>query len=614
MPILLMLVLYWPGLSSWFQKDDFAWLGLRALVHGPRDLSWALFTPLAQGTIRTLSERIVYLSFTSVFGLHALPFRCLAFATCAAAIVMLRSVATKLTGSPEAGFWAAIVWTLNAAIAIPLAWGAVYYELLWPFWLLLSFWLLLRYVETGEQRFFIAQCVTFVLGFFVLETNVVYPAIAAAYAVASPQARARGLLKKIVPLFAISLIYAIVHIFFAPLPANGPYTLHWDLRVFQTLTTYWGWALGPGQGRLIDIRSTLIRSSLVWILTAGLFASLFRHDRDPPRDRQMLALFFPAWFLIALAPLLPLRDHLSPEYLTAPFLGLAMWAGWAIVSGWRANLLGKIAAVSLVTIYAAISVPVGQAHVRSFHDRSQRIRSFVLSVVDAARERPAEMVLLQGLSTELFNDAVYDHAFRLYGIDNLYAVPENRPSIAAPSYFIGTDSFFMNSVVAHKAVRQHRAVVFDVSTGTARNVTGDYARSIKVDEIATRVELGSDLYADQLGEGWGGKDDGFRWMGKRATVNLAGPAHAAERLYLTGYAPAAVVKDGPVSLQVSIDGIVLSTVLVRDADADFAFNFEVPARFVGMSKVEVTVEVDRTFTLPPNPRVLGLAFVSFEIR
>ena len=60
---------------------------------------------------------------------------------------MLRSVATKLTGSREAGFWAAIVWTVNSALAIPLAWGAVYYELLWPFWLLLTFWLLLRYVD-----------------------------------------------------------------------------------------------------------------------------------------------------------------------------------------------------------------------------------------------------------------------------------------------------------------------------------------------------------------------------------------------------------------------------------------------------------------------------------
>jgi hypothetical protein len=291
-----------------------------------------------------------------------------------------------------------------------------------------------------------------------------------------------------------------------------------------------------------------------------------------------------------------------------------MWAGWAIVSGWRANWFGKIAVVCLFTIYAGISLRLGQTHVRSFHDGSQRIRNFVLSVVDAARAHPGNAIFLEGVSTELFNDAIYDHAFPLYGIDNLYVVPENRSAIATPSYFIGTDSFFVNSVVAHKAVRQHRAMVFDVSTGTARDVTGDYAKSVKVDEIATRVELGSDLSADQLGEGWGRKEYGFRWMGKHATVTLAGPTRAAERLYVTGYAPAAAVKDGPVSLQVFIDGSPLSTVRVRNADADFAFDFEVPARFVGTSKIEVAVEVDRTFTVPTNPRVFGLVFVSFEIR
>jgi hypothetical protein len=291
-----------------------------------------------------------------------------------------------------------------------------------------------------------------------------------------------------------------------------------------------------------------------------------------------------------------------------------MWAGWAIVSGWRASLLGKIAVVSLLTVYAVISIPLGHAHVRSFHDRSLRVRDFVLSVVDASRAQHGTAVFLEGVNTELFNDALYDHAFLPYGIDNVHLVPENRSAIAPPPYFTGLDLFFVNPVVAHKAVRQHRAMVLDVSTGTARNATGDYAKSVKVDAVATRVDAGNELYADQLGEGWDRIEHGFRWMGKRATVTLAGPTDAAQRLYVTGYAPAAVVKDGPVSLQVSIDGVVLSTVPVRTADDDFAFDFEVPARFLGAPKIELAVEVDRTFTAPGDPRVFGLVFGTFEIR
>jgi hypothetical protein len=482
---LLMLALYWRGLIAWFQKDDFAWLGLRQLVHSPHDLSWALFAPLAQGTIRTLSDRAVFLSFTSLFGLHALPFRILAFVTCAAAIAMLSAVATRLSGSRAVGFWSAIVWTLNCAIAVPMAWSAEYDELAWPLCSLVTFWLLLRYVETGERRFYIAQCATFVLGFFVLELNVVYPAIAAAFAIAAPQARKRpGLLKEISPLFAISLIYTIVHFWFAPLPSSGPYKLHWDARLYPTLLTYWSWALGPGHGRLIGVRSTFIRSSMVWALTLGLFGFLIRPffvdkaHRTPP-DRQIAAtffpMFFPAWFLTVLAPLLPLRDHVSPEYLAAPTLGLAMWAGWAIVSGWRANWLSRTTVVLLLVIYAGFSIAVGQAMVRSFYDRSQRIRTFVLSVAALARAQPSRVVLLEGLDAELFNDAVYDRPFRLYGIDELYVVPENRPSIAVDRYFAAVDPFFASPEQVLQVLRENRALVIDVRSGSARDATGEYA-------------------------------------------------------------------------------------------------------------------------------------------
>ncbi len=478
---LLMLALYWRGLIAWFQKDDFAWLGLRQLVHGPHDLLGALFAPLAQGTIRTLSDRAVFLSFTSMFGSHALPFRILAFVTCAAAIAMLSAVATKLSGSRAIGFWSAIVWTLNCAIAVPMAWSAEYDELAWPLCLLVTFWLLLRYVETGERRFYVAQCATFILGFFLLELNVVYPAIAAAFALTAPQARKRqGLLKEILPLFAISLIYTIVHLHFAPLPASGPYQLHWDARLYPTLVTYWSWALGPGHGRLIGIRSTFIRSSTVWMLTLGLFGFLIRQVfvgkacRTSP-DRQVAATFFPAWFLIVLAPLLPLRDHVSPEYLAAPTLGLAMWGGWAIASGWRANWWSRTTVVLLLVIYAGFSIAVGQAMVGSFYDRSQRIRTFVLSVAALARTQPSKIVLLEGLDTELFNDAVYDRPFRLYGIDELYVVPENRPSIAVDRYFAAVDPFFASPAQILQTLRENGVLVIDVSTGAARDATAEYA-------------------------------------------------------------------------------------------------------------------------------------------
>ncbi len=222
-----------------------------------------------------------------------------------------------------------------------MAWAAVYYELAWSLCVLVTFWLLLRYVETGSVRFFIAQCVVFAAGFLVLELNVVYPAIALAFAILSPEARARKLWIKTVPLFVSRSAYtiALIHVASSPLPASGVYKLHWDARVFQTLITYWGWALGPGLGRLIEIRSTLFRSAGVWILTIGL--SLHSSIAIKLRERNWLVLLGPvAWFLIVFSPLLPLRDHMMQEYVTAPALGLAMWAGWAMASAWRCGMAG----------------------------------------------------------------------------------------------------------------------------------------------------------------------------------------------------------------------------------------------------------------------------------
>ena len=202
---------------------------------------WALFAPLAEGTIRPLSERLFYLSFTSLFGLHPLPYHILVILTYAVTTVLLSSVTMKLTASRAAGFWAAILWTVNGVMAVPLSWSPIYYEILCSLFLLLGLWLLIRYDETGRPVFYWLQCATFLLGFGVLEVNIVYPALAAAYALC----RAPRLLRKVIPLFAISATYALLHLYAAPLSSSGVYKMHWDRSVFSTLWTYWLWALGP---------------------------------------------------------------------------------------------------------------------------------------------------------------------------------------------------------------------------------------------------------------------------------------------------------------------------------------------------------------------------------
>ena len=62
-----------------------------------------------------------------------------------------------------------------------MTWTSVYNEALCAFFLLGAFRFLLRYLETGERRYWLLQWACFLLGFGALELNVVYPALAAAY-------------------------------------------------------------------------------------------------------------------------------------------------------------------------------------------------------------------------------------------------------------------------------------------------------------------------------------------------------------------------------------------------------------------------------------------------
>lgn len=605
-PPLLFLALYWPGLWIWFHQDDFAWLNLNLRLREGHSLWRLLFEPAAQGTIRPLSERLFFIGFFQAFGLNAFPYRVLVYATQVANLLLVAAIGRRLTGSKLAAFAACVFWVANAGTASSLAWTSTYNQVLCAFFALLAFYGFVRYVETGRRRFYIAQWAAFLAGFGALEVNAVYPAAAFAYALFRDRRYVPGTL----PLMAVSAAYALLHNAVAPKPASGPYVLHWDWSLPGTLWRYWTCALG----------ATEVSRAPVWLGTAIsgiLTGALLVFAVSAYRARRYLAAFPLAWFCIFLAPILPLRDHFTAYYLTIPAIGLGLLGGWAFADAWHCGRRWRVLALGLAGLYLAVMLPAGRS-ILDWHLRQGRtVRRLVLGVEAAQRRHPGKLLLLRGVSSDMFWLCVKDRPFGLVGAPQLFLAPGAEAAIEPHPELTKIDEYVLPERPALALLQSGAAVVYDVSRARPRNVTQLFRATLQARgelPLPRRIDAGQTWFAEQFLEGWQPIERGYRWMGRRARVRLGGPSHPSQHLEVEGFCPAAQVEKGPLRLTVTVEGASLASFEIRQGDAAFRLPLRLPAELVGRPWVDVVLEVDRTFWVPAEQRALGLAFGTFAIR
>jgi hypothetical protein len=605
------LTLYWPGLKAWFQQDDFAWLSLGMNVHTAPELWNALFAPKAQGTIRPWSERAFFMGFFALFGLDALPYRALVFATQLLNLALLISITRRLTASWLAAALAPIFWTANASLGLPMSWTSAYNQILCATFLLGAFYCLLRWTESDSARWYVAQWVVFLLGFGTLELNVVYPVIAAAYTLLA----SRRHFARTIPMFAASAAYALLHRWLAPRAREGPYAMHFDSSIWTTLATYWSDAFGGTRLAALEVPPWLSAIGLAapWVLSLGLGTFIvFRL-----RNRQWLVIWPLVWFLAVIGPVLPLRDHISSYYNAIPSLGLAILGAWAFAAAWRANLPGKAAAVIAAAIYLSTSSPVARAIVSYNFERSRAVRDLVLGVARIRELHPGKVILLNGVGTDRFWAGINDKPFRLLPVGDVWLTPGSEDSIQAFPDLGDVGAFVYPPAATLRALRQNQAVVYEASGPRLRNITQTYQNMAQLRLKATlpsRIDAGNPAFSDQLGKGWYEAEGGYRWMGKRAEVRLGAPSRPGSRLQIQGFCPASQLLAGPLHLKVFIDNKPNPAVVVNRADEEFVFFFLVPEQLKNNDFIEIVLEVDRTVTPPGDGRSLGLAFGSFTLR
>jgi len=611
LPSLFCLALYFRGILAWYQQDDFVWLGQRLHIAGMHDFLHAVFGPSVHGTFRPFSERLFLLIAAGAFGTDALPARLVVFLTQIASLLVLSSVARRVFQSDIAGFLAPVLWVANAAIAFPMTWSSSYMYILCGLCILLAFRFFLSYIDTGKPVYHYLQWTVFLFGFGVMETMIVYPALAATYSFLA----ARKYFVKTLPLFGASLAFLVFHTLYVPKEHVGTYSLHFGVSLFHSLLTYWKWGLVPDnwlvwyhwQGR----------NRRVIFLVVLFTAAIVGHIVCCARRGNRKSAFGLAAFFILLAPVLPLTEHVSYYYLTLPAMGLALIGASAAASAANAGTATKVATALVLGLFLAVEAPVAAWSCNWWYVRSLKIREVLLDTVALHRTMPQKTLVLTGVDEDVFSGIFWDNGFQTFGAPDVYVDPGQRSALIAssPDADIDLAPFFLDPADLQRGLLQHRVAVLSVASGRAVEVTPQFEAAAQAAPPLwpRRVDVSSVSADGYLRGSWYSVEVNHRWMGKRAGVVLAGPVSPDQKLYLDGYCSGAQLSAGPLGAAVSVDGKPAGSLqLTREGSFEAAFSL--PAETVGKPSVEVVLEVQRTFRPPGDIRDLGLSFGTFEIR
>jgi hypothetical protein len=583
----------------WFREDDFPLLGWVRQVHSFHDFAGLMFLPYAQGTIRPLSERLPFLVFWNIFGEYCVPLRIFVFLTAVADLWLLALVTRRLTGSRLAGCAAAMFWGASAALITPMTWNSGYNEVQYQMFLLAALALFIRYADTGRRRWWWAQLAVFVVGLGSLENNVVYPALAVAWALlVEDRARRTRLAASTIPLFFISAAYYFVHMRFAPAPATGIYAMHFDLRIVQTLREYWRWAfLAP---EALDFGMSALRGKLIlWITTISFAAFLIWQLRA----RRIAALFGLAWFLVTFSPMLLLPDRHTEYYLAGPVMGLAMIAGWGVMAAWRSGWIWTALMLVPALAWFSAMIPAVRAATIHFVEDSKVSRNLVVGVEEARANHPGKTMLLDGISQQAYQTVVFEDGFRALGMANVYLTPGARETIQPDDRDIGFAGKVVDPAVTRHALENEEAVVFDFSPGHLKNVTASYrnfALAHFPEGLPRRVQVGNPLYAYLLGPEWLAINGFVRWMPGNASFKIAGPEHAGERIAITGFCWEGQLRRGPVHLAVDANGVSIGEEEFHGPDTRFESRLAIPPALTGKSSLDMTLRAWPVAKLGPH--------------
>jgi len=574
---LVCLVLYRQSFVVWFARDDFAWLGTGLTIYDFPSLLDAVFGSRAQGTIRPLSDRLPFLLSYSLFGLDAKPLRIAIFIVHCANLVLFARLVYLWTSSRTAAVTAALFWTLHSSLAQPLTWASAMNQIFWPTCVLAA----LSFRHAGRRA---GEWVFFLLGFGVLELNVVYPALALL--------RDPSRWRSTVPLFAVSVVYTVVNRWLAVPNTSSVYAMNASpLSILQTLGQYVLMSMGSYVPWSITPLSPYFLAATLFALAVLALVGLLERDR--------LMAYGCAWFVICLGPVLLLPNHITDYYLVVPAAGLALAFG---VAASRRPILMALPLIA----YGAGSYLLSKEILLYNRKQAESARVLVRGVEQAVALHPGKLILLTGITSDQFWNIVVDDPFRLIPGAKIHLAPGSEKNIDLHPELGDPLRYILPRPEARGALASGQAIVYAASGVPLRNVTGYYREKAALEwsrDLAPVVDLSRPYLDSQLGRGWEPIEQGFRWMHPDAEITLGG---TGTTLFVECYRPDAEPRPGPVMLTIRHQGRLLGTLELRRDRCQGELTLPEPLGRV--SELHLQLSATPSFNLPPDNRQLGLAF------
>lgn len=314
--ILAALIAYSNAVDYFFSQDDFTFLARAMGIAQYPDFTDPFGT-------RVLSTRIYFQAMKGLFGLRPDAYHWASLALHALNALLVLAVAKRWTGSRAAAIVAGLAFATSDLAFTAVFWISGVQDLLATTFLLVSALLWIHGLEKGIAWSIPSACA---LGLSVLckETGVLFP-LALAMIAWARGAWNRPKALALLPHAAVSVAAALVLAAGASkVTEAGAYGTGLSTGILHNLATYLKWTVDvvhPFKDRIAQIDydawKVAVPAALVTVPIILTFRGRKRH----------VAWSAAGWFMLTLAPVLPLLHHTYAYYLYAPSVGAATLAG-----------------------------------------------------------------------------------------------------------------------------------------------------------------------------------------------------------------------------------------------------------------------------------------------